>query len=144
MRDELIPFLLANKFFKMVEKYETLLIRHRRECIIGIFTLEINNQFRELVILPKSLDRVLKRLPADNGGEIAMRFAVNRSLDASLQIRRPALIQPEMLPACRTDQISAPGVRELVRNDVDVFAVLGNDGGCGKSKDWVLIMISKL
>ena len=53
-------------------------------------------------------------------------------LDAPLEVGRPALVEPEVLPAGVGDEVAGPGVREFVGDDVDVSAVVGDEGGCGE------------
>ena len=133
-----VEFLLADQPLDVIQEMETLLVRDAREGIIGILALEVEDQFREVVVLSILLDRVAQRLPPDDGREVAPRVAVHGGLDPALQVRRPALVEPEVFPARGGDKIAAPRVAQLVRDDVDVLAVAGDDGGSRERVDGVL------
>lgn len=61
----------------MVEEYETFFVRYAGKCVIGIFALEIHDQFCKLVSRPKKGDRVRESLPANDGREVTMGFAMS-------------------------------------------------------------------
>jgi hypothetical protein len=42
----------------------------------------------------------------------------------SLEIHCPTLIKPEMFPRGTSDEIAAPTMRQLMRNNIDIFSVL--------------------
>jgi hypothetical protein len=42
----------------------------------------------------------------------------------SLEIDRPAFVQPEVLPGSIGDKVTTPAVGKLMSNDIDVFPVL--------------------
>jgi hypothetical protein len=56
----------------------------------------------------------LESLPANDGGEVEVLFAVKRALDAALEIGCPAFVQPEVFPVAGRDEVARPGVREFV------------------------------
>jgi hypothetical protein len=41
-----------------------------------------------------------------------------------LKVSSPAFIQPEMLPRGISDKVTAPAMRKLVSNNVDIFPIL--------------------
>lgn len=61
----------------MIEEDETFLIRYAGECIIGIFSLEIHDQFCKLVISPKKRDGVRESLPTNDGREVTIGFPMS-------------------------------------------------------------------
>ena len=48
----------------------------------------------------------------------------NSGTHSSFEICRPTLIEPEVLPRCITDQVTAPAVGELVCDNVDICSIL--------------------
>lgn len=75
----------------MIEKYETFFVRYAGECIIGIFALEIHDQFCKLVSRPEKGDGVRERLPTNDGREVTMGFATsNQELRAGYTSRDSA------------------------------------------------------
>lgn len=60
----------------MVQEIKALLIWHAWKSIVRILSLEINYQFRELMVVAKVLYRVLECLPADNGRKMPIWLAV--------------------------------------------------------------------
>lgn len=61
----------------MVEEYETFFVRYAGECIIRIFALEIHDQFCKFVSRPEIRDGVGESLPANDGREVTMEFAMS-------------------------------------------------------------------
>lgn len=73
----------------MVKEYETFFVRYAGKCVIGIFALEIHDQFCKLVSRSKKGDRVRESLPANDGREVTMGFAMsNREFRARVDIKR--------------------------------------------------------
>lgn len=124
MRDELVPLLLADQVLEVEQEVKPFLIGNAGECIVRILALEIHHQLGEFVIVSKVFHGVGQRFPSDDGREMTVRLAMNGSQDPSLQVHGPSLIQPEMLPRGIGDEVAAPAVGELVRNDINVFSVL--------------------
>jgi hypothetical protein len=124
MRDELVKLGLSNKVFEVEEEVKALLIRNARESIVGILALKINNELGELMVISKVINGISQRFPSNNGREVAVGFAVNSSQNSPLEVNGPAFIQPEMLPRAVGDQVTTPAVSQLVRNNIDVFAIL--------------------
>ncbi len=122
----------------MVEQIEALLVGDAGEGVVWVFAFEVDDQLREFVVVAELLDRVGEGLPADDGAEITPGVvAVDGCLDAPFQVRRPSLVQLEVLPAGVADQVSRPGMGELVGDDVDVLAVVRDDGRGGEGEDGV-------
>lgn len=67
MRDEFVKLRLSNKVLKVEQEVKALLVRDAGECIIGILTLQIHNEFSELVVVTKVLDSICQRLPSNDG-----------------------------------------------------------------------------
>ena len=138
VRDEGVENVLSEQFLQVVEEVEPLLVRNAGEGVVGIFALEIHDQLGEFVLLAKLVDRVRQCLPSDNGAEIAPGVVpMDGGLDASLEVGGPPLIEPEVLPAGVADEIPRPGVRQLVRDHVDVLAVVGNYRWSGEGENGV-------
>jgi hypothetical protein len=57
---------------------------------------------------------------------------------SALQVNGPALVQPKVLPRAVGHQVTTPAVGQLVGNDIDILAVLGDNTGSSESKDGVL------
>jgi hypothetical protein len=126
VRDELVKLGLSDKIFKVEQEVETLLIGNARERIVGILALKIHNKLSKLVIISKVFDGVSQRLPSDDGREVAVGFTVNSGQNSSLEVNGPAFVQPEMLPRAVGDQVATPAVSQLMRNNIDVLAILAN------------------
>jgi hypothetical protein len=131
--------LLAEEPLEGVEGVEPLLVGDGREGVVGVLALEVDDEFCVGVGLAVALDRVLQRFPADDGREVAVGFAVDGGLDAALEVRGPAFVEPEVLPGGGGDEVAAPAVREFVRDYVDVLLVAGYDGRGCVCPDWVLV-----
>lgn len=58
MRNEFIPLLLAEQFLQVVKEGEAFLVRNAGECVVGVFTVEVADQFRELMGLSKLGNRI--------------------------------------------------------------------------------------
>lgn len=67
MRDEFVKLRLSNKVLKVEQEVESLLVRDAGECIVGVLTLQIHNEFSELVVVAKVLDSICQRLPSNDG-----------------------------------------------------------------------------
>lgn len=67
MRDEFVKLRLSNKVLKVEQEVKALLVRDTGECIIGILTLQIHNEFSELVVVTEMLDSICQRLPSNDG-----------------------------------------------------------------------------
>ena len=78
--NKFVEFLFPYLLFEVVQENKALLIRDRRKSIVWIFTLQVNDQLRELVILPELAYRVCERFPADYCGKVAILFTVSRLL----------------------------------------------------------------
>jgi hypothetical protein len=57
---------------------------------------------------------------------------------SALQVNGPTLVQPEVLPGAVGHQVAAPAVGQLVGNNIDILAVLGDNTRSGKSENRVL------
>lgn len=53
MRNKLIPFLLAEHFLQIVKEGEAFLVRNAGEGVVGVFTGQVDDQFREFMGLSK-------------------------------------------------------------------------------------------
>ena len=139
MGDEGVEFVDPDQLLEEVEKVEALFVGHGREGVVRVLALEVGDEFCEVVAVAELGDRVAQRLPADDGAEVAPGVgAVDEGLDAALEVRGPAFVEPEVLPGAGGDEVAGPRVRELVGDDVDVLAVAGDDGRGCESVDWVL------
>lgn len=58
MRNELIPLLFAEQFLQVVKKGEAFLVRNAGEGVVGVFTVEVDDQLRELMGLSKLGNRL--------------------------------------------------------------------------------------
>jgi hypothetical protein len=67
VRDEFVKLRLSNKVLKVEQEVKALLVRDTGECIIGILTLQIHNEFSELVVVTEMLDSICQRLPSNDG-----------------------------------------------------------------------------
>lgn len=126
MRNEGIELLLANQILKEEEEDKPLLVRDSRECIIRVLAFEVGDQLRELMVSTIPLDRVNQSLPADDSREMTVSLSMNSGHDTTLKVSRPTLIKPEVLPRSSRDKVTAPAVRQLVSNDIDILTVLGD------------------
>jgi hypothetical protein len=124
VRDELVKLGLSDKVLKVEQEVKALLIRNAREGIIGILALKIHNKLSELVVIAKVFNGISQRLPSNDSGEVAIGFTMDGSQNPSLEVHGPAFVQPEMLPRAVGDQIATPAVSQLMRNDIDVLAIL--------------------
>lgn len=124
MRDEFVKLRLSNKVLEVEQEVKALLVGNARERIVGVLALEINNELSELVIVSKVFDGVSQRLPSNNGREVSVGFTVNSSQNPSFEVHGPAFVQPEMFPRAVGDQVTTPAVSQLVRNNIDVLAIL--------------------
>lgn len=88
MWDELVPGLPAEERVEVVEKGEALLVGDAREGIVGVSVLQVRNELRELVSRAELRDRVREGLPADDGGEGEVGFAVDCALDLGKELVR--------------------------------------------------------
>lgn len=77
MRDEFVPLVSAKSLLKVRDKGVPLFIRDARKRIIRVFALEIDHEFRVLVVFAEEIHRVRERFPSDDGREVSMRFAVS-------------------------------------------------------------------
>src|SRR5688572_13048190 len=59
------------------------------------------------------------------------------SLKAALQVRRPSLVEPEVLPCCCRNEVSAPAVAKLVSDHVNIFAIATDKSRRCECVDWV-------
>ena len=139
VRDEPVELLLGDELLDVVEEVEPLFVWDGREGVVRVFPLQVDDQLGEFVLGPELLDAVAHRFPADDGREVApLVAAVDDGLDAPLQVRRPAFVEPEVLPRCVRDQVARPRMAEFVRDHVHVLAVARDDGRRRKCVDWVL------
>lgn len=76
MGDEFIPFLLSEELFEMVEEDEAFFVGDGGEGVVGVFALEVDDEFREFVVGAVVVDAVCEGFPADYGREVAMGFAM--------------------------------------------------------------------
>ena len=56
VRNEPIPFLLAEELFEVIEKSEPFLIGNAGKGIVGIFSLKIDDELGEFMVFPISGD----------------------------------------------------------------------------------------
>jgi hypothetical protein len=137
--DELVPLQLPDRLLQKVEEQRAALVRDTTKRLVRILVGEVDDELRELVPWPVPLNRVLERLPADDGGKVAVGLgAVHLGLDAPLQVGGPALVEPKVLPGCVRHKVARPAVRDLVRDDVDVLPVLADDGRRREREDRIL------
>lgn len=61
----------------MIEEYEPFFVRYAGECVIGIFSLEIHDQFCKLVIRPEKGDGVRESFPTNDGREVTIGIAMS-------------------------------------------------------------------
>jgi len=59
MRDEFVEGWFADEFLEIVEEVESLFVRYTAEGVVGVFALEINDKFGELMVSTKVIDRIL-------------------------------------------------------------------------------------
>lgn len=89
------------------------------------------------MVLAEFAHGIAKRLPSDDGREIPIGFPVDGGLDPAFEIGGPAFVEPEMFPRGVAHEIPAPGMGELVGDDVDVLAVAADDGRGREGEDGV-------
>jgi hypothetical protein len=92
VRDELVPFVLADQLLQAIKEVETFLIWNGAEGIIWVFAFEVDDQFCEFVIFAIHFDGVFKGFPADDCAEVAVRLAVNLGLDTPFQVSSPSFV----------------------------------------------------
>lgn len=63
---------------------------------------------------------------------------MNGPHEESLEIRRPALVQPEVGPGRATDKVAEPAVANLVRDNIDEAAVASDQCWGGEGETSVL------
>lgn len=78
MWDELVKLILSYQILQMKQEIESFFIWDARKCIIRVFSLEVNNQLRKLMIIAKVLYCVYKRFPAYNSCKMSIWLAVTR------------------------------------------------------------------
>lgn len=139
MRDELVKGLAADQLLEVIQEVEALLVGDRAEGVVRVdAALEVGDELGVLVVGAVVVDGVLEGLPADDGGEVPLRLAVDGGAYPALDVDGPSLVEPEVLPAAAGYEISAPAVGKLVGDDVYVLAVTADEGGCRKRVDGVL------
>ncbi len=60
----------------MIKESESFLVWYTGECVIRIFSFQVNDQFSEFMIFAELIDRIRQSLPANYGRKISMSFAV--------------------------------------------------------------------
>lgn len=58
MRNKLIELVFANKVLKIEYEDESLLVRYCGKCVVGVFSLQVNDKFGELVVFAKAFDGI--------------------------------------------------------------------------------------
>ena len=120
MRNKGIPSLPSYKSVEIIEEVEAFFVGNTGKCVVRVFPSEVNNQFCELVVCAKKLHGFLEGFPSDDCREMEMFISMNLTLDSSLNVGCPPLIEPEVLPRCVRDKVSGPTMSKLMCNDIDV------------------------
>lgn len=72
MRDKLVPLVLPQQLLEVIQEGKALLVGNAAEGIIRIFTLQVHDQFRELMILSEIIDAVGQSLPTNDSTKVSM------------------------------------------------------------------------
>lgn len=78
MGNEFVEFILPDQVLQVEEEVESFFVGNTGECIVGVFALEVDDQFGELVVVAELFDGIGEVLPADNSCEVSVWLAVTR------------------------------------------------------------------
>jgi hypothetical protein len=79
VRNKLVEFLLSDKLLQEEEESEPFLVWNRGKCVIWILSLKSRHQFGEFMVLAISLHGISEGLPTNDGGKMAILFAMAAS-----------------------------------------------------------------
>lgn len=123
VRHKGVPFLASDGLFQRPDERATFLVRYDAEQLIWVLVLVVDDELGSRAVLSEPGDTGIEFLATNDVRKVLGCRSMEFSIDASLEISRPAFVEPEVLPAGIGDEIPRPRMAQLMRDDMDVLSI---------------------
>ena len=135
---ECIKRFTSHSFFKKTQEEVPLVVGDRGHAVIGVSVFQVQAQVRVVRIgIHDGIHFTHQSLVAQCAQHFADVTTIDGFHDALLEVNCEAFVEPEVVPCCVGDQISAPAVGQLMGHQRDQAPITGNDGWSGKRQPWI-------